>query len=166
MRQWCFSVVSMTLFCCSQPSCVASKVDRRFFSPINYPILLPPPPSGRHKQEDALFDEMKSIHSAVDPHDVLLVMDSSIGQAAHAQASAFREVTGTKMHWWFLQVSNMCMFSLCFYFLTCFNQIICILEGLHLPHPRRSNAWTSFVLLLSTLVCCQPTELILSFFVS
>eukprot|EP01086_Lenisia_limosa_P003404 TRINITY_DN17867_c0_g1_i1.p1 TRINITY_DN17867_c0_g1~~TRINITY_DN17867_c0_g1_i1.p1 ORF type:complete len:303 (+),score=102.63 TRINITY_DN17867_c0_g1_i1:153-1061(+) len=34
---------------------------------------------------------MKSIHSAVDPHDVLLVMDSSIGQAAHAQASAFRE---------------------------------------------------------------------------
>ena len=34
------------------------------------------------------------------------------------------------------------------------------------PPPQKRLAWALFVLLLSTLVCCQPTELILGFLVS
>ncbi len=46
--------------------------------------------SGRHMQEEALFEEMEQVASAVEPDDVVFVMDSSIGQAAHDQASAFK----------------------------------------------------------------------------
>ena len=46
--------------------------------------------SGRHMQEQALFEEMEQVSLAVDPDDVVFVMDSSIGQAAHDQASAFK----------------------------------------------------------------------------
>lgn len=46
--------------------------------------------SGRHKQEVALFEEMEQMTSAVRPTDIVFVMDSSIGQAAHDQAAAFR----------------------------------------------------------------------------
>ena len=46
--------------------------------------------SGRHMQEAALFEEMEQVASAVEPDDVVFVMDSSIGQAAHDQASAFK----------------------------------------------------------------------------
>lgn len=45
--------------------------------------------SGRHRQEEALFTEMKLIDSAVQPHDHVFVLDSSIGQAAYEQADAF-----------------------------------------------------------------------------
>ena len=45
--------------------------------------------SGRHKQEAELFEEMKEIYNAVQPDNVLFVMDASIGQAAEAQAAAF-----------------------------------------------------------------------------
>ncbi|UKK00639.2 signal recognition particle protein 2 [Theileria orientalis] len=45
--------------------------------------------SGRHKQEEALFDEMRLIHEAVQPDEVVFVMDSHIGQACYDQASAF-----------------------------------------------------------------------------
>jgi len=41
--------------------------------------------SGRHKQEASLFEEMQQISSAVNPDDVVFVLDSSIGQAAHDQ---------------------------------------------------------------------------------
>lgn len=46
--------------------------------------------SGRHKQEVALFEEMEQMTSAVKPTSIVFVMDSSIGQAAHDQAAAFR----------------------------------------------------------------------------
>ena len=47
--------------------------------------------SGRHRQETELFREMEAVHSAVEPDDVVFVMDSTIGQAAEAQARAFSE---------------------------------------------------------------------------
>ncbi|KAJ1557895.1 Signal recognition particle, partial [Cladochytrium tenue] len=47
--------------------------------------------SGRHKQERELFDEMRQIAAAVRPDDVVFVMDGTIGQAAEAQARAFKE---------------------------------------------------------------------------
>jgi len=47
--------------------------------------------SGRHKQETALFDEMQQVAAAVKPEEIIFVMDSSIGQACHDQASAFRK---------------------------------------------------------------------------
>lgn len=46
--------------------------------------------SGRHRQEDALFDEMQQVVDAVSPNDIVFVMDSTIGQAVADQASAFR----------------------------------------------------------------------------
>mmetsp|Transcript_11492 Transcript_11492/g.17011 ORF Transcript_11492/g.17011 Transcript_11492/m.17011 type:complete len:533 (+) Transcript_11492:158-1756(+) len=46
--------------------------------------------SGRHKQEMNLFKEMKQIHEAVKPDNVVFTMDSSIGQAARLQAAAFK----------------------------------------------------------------------------
>eukprot|EP01071_Lankesteria_metandrocarpae_P013345 Lankesteria_metandrocarpae@DN7080_c0_g1_i1.p1 len=45
--------------------------------------------SGRHKQEAALFEEMQQVAAAVEPDDVIFVMDSHIGQACHDQAKAF-----------------------------------------------------------------------------
>ncbi|KAJ3333516.1 hypothetical protein HDU76_007282 [Blyttiomyces sp. JEL0837] len=47
--------------------------------------------SGRHKQESELFMEMQQIGEAVKPDNTIFVMDGSIGQAAEAQAVAFRE---------------------------------------------------------------------------
>lgn len=46
--------------------------------------------SGRHRQEADLFEEMIQVEKAVNPSDVVFVMDSSIGQAAYDQALAFR----------------------------------------------------------------------------
>eukprot|EP00471_Norrisiella_sphaerica_P013158 CAMPEP_0184499240 /NCGR_PEP_ID=MMETSP0113_2-20130426/40938_1 /TAXON_ID=91329 /ORGANISM="Norrisiella sphaerica, Strain BC52" /LENGTH=528 /DNA_ID=CAMNT_0026887075 /DNA_START=119 /DNA_END=1705 /DNA_ORIENTATION=- len=47
--------------------------------------------SGRHKQEEALFEEMQMVNKAVDPDEVIFVIDSSIGQAAKLQAKAFQD---------------------------------------------------------------------------
>lgn len=47
--------------------------------------------SGRHKQEAALFEEMRQVAEAVTPDLVVFVMDGSIGQAAFDQAKAFKE---------------------------------------------------------------------------
>jgi signal recognition particle subunit SRP54 len=47
--------------------------------------------SGRHKQEAALFEEMRQVADAVRPDLTIFVMDGSIGQAAFDQAKAFRE---------------------------------------------------------------------------
>ncbi|KAJ3124503.1 Signal recognition particle, partial [Nowakowskiella sp. JEL0407] len=47
--------------------------------------------SGRHMQETELFMEMKMISQAVEPDNIIFVMDGAIGQAAEAQAKAFRE---------------------------------------------------------------------------
>lgn len=46
--------------------------------------------SGRHKQEEALFEEMQEVARVCAPDDVVFVMDSSIGQAAKDQAVAFK----------------------------------------------------------------------------
>lgn len=46
--------------------------------------------SGRHRQEDALFEEMQQVADVVQPSDVIFVMDSTIGQAVSEQATAFR----------------------------------------------------------------------------
>ncbi|OQO15340.1 Signal recognition particle 54 kDa protein [Cryoendolithus antarcticus] len=47
--------------------------------------------SGRHHQEEALFAEMQEIQAAVQPHQTVMVLDASIGQAAEAQSRAFKE---------------------------------------------------------------------------
>jgi signal recognition particle subunit SRP54 len=47
--------------------------------------------SGRHKQESALFEEMQQVAEAINPDNIIFVMDGSIGQAAFDQASAFKE---------------------------------------------------------------------------
>jgi signal recognition particle subunit SRP54 len=46
--------------------------------------------SGRHKQEEALFEEMQEVAAATKPDSIVFVMDGSIGQAAQAQAAAFK----------------------------------------------------------------------------
>jgi signal recognition particle GTPase len=45
--------------------------------------------SGRHKQESALFEEMQEISAAVQPHNTVLVVDATQGQAVYDQALAF-----------------------------------------------------------------------------
>ena len=47
--------------------------------------------SGRHKQEAELFREMQQIAHVAQPDHVIFVLDGSIGQAADAQARAFRD---------------------------------------------------------------------------
>lgn len=47
--------------------------------------------SGRHKQEEALFEEMRQVAAAVAPDLTIFVMDGSIGQAAFDQAKAFKD---------------------------------------------------------------------------
>jgi signal recognition particle subunit SRP54 len=47
--------------------------------------------SGRHRQENDLFNEMQDIAQAAKPDMVIFVMDAAIGQAAESQAMAFKE---------------------------------------------------------------------------
>ena len=47
--------------------------------------------SGRHKQEDSLFEEMLQIQNVVVPDNIIFTMDASIGQACEAQALAFKD---------------------------------------------------------------------------
>ena len=47
--------------------------------------------SGRHRQEQDLFDEMVQIQRAVKPDQTIMVLDSSIGQQAEAQSKAFKD---------------------------------------------------------------------------
>ncbi|XP_068177579.1 signal recognition particle subunit SRP54-like [Antennarius striatus] len=47
--------------------------------------------SGRHKQEEALFEEMLQLSSAVKPDNIVYVMDASIGQACESQVKAFKD---------------------------------------------------------------------------
>jgi len=49
--------------------------------------------SGRHKEETGLIEEMKQIEKAVNPFEVILVLDGTIGQQATAQATAFKDAT-------------------------------------------------------------------------
>lgn len=47
--------------------------------------------SGRHKQETALFDEMKQVEEAVEPNDIVFVMSATDGQAVEEQARNFKQ---------------------------------------------------------------------------
>jgi len=47
--------------------------------------------AGRHKAEQDLLDEMKSMYSIVTPDHVFLVIDGTIGQQAYNQAKIFHE---------------------------------------------------------------------------
>ena len=49
--------------------------------------------AGRHKDEEGLIQEMRKIAQAVDPDEVVLIVDATIGQQAAAQAKAFHEAT-------------------------------------------------------------------------
>jgi len=60
------------------------------FKKQNYEIIIVDT-SGRHKQEQALFDEMKQVETVCKPDDIIFVMDSHIGQACHDQATAFKK---------------------------------------------------------------------------
>jgi len=50
--------------------------------------------SGRHKQEEALFEEMLGVYNNINPDNVIFVMDATIGQACETQARAFKEKVG------------------------------------------------------------------------
>merc|ERR1711962_721163 len=47
--------------------------------------------SGRHTQENDLFNEMGEIIDAVQPNNIVFVMDAGIGQSAEMQAKGFKE---------------------------------------------------------------------------
>lgn len=47
--------------------------------------------SGRHRQEQDLFNEMVQIQTAVKPDQTIMVLDATIGQQAEAQSKAFKE---------------------------------------------------------------------------
>ncbi|SBT43047.1 signal recognition particle subunit SRP54, putative (SRP54) [Plasmodium ovale wallikeri] len=46
--------------------------------------------SGRHKQENDLFEEMKQVEDSIKPEEIIFVIDSHIGQSCHDQAMAFK----------------------------------------------------------------------------
>jgi len=50
--------------------------------------------SGRHMQEQALFEEMKALNETVNPDEVVFVLDGTIGQAAYDQALGFKNAVG------------------------------------------------------------------------
>jgi signal recognition particle subunit SRP54 len=49
--------------------------------------------AGRHKNEADLMQEMRVLAKAIEPDEIALVIDASIGQAALSQAKAFNDVT-------------------------------------------------------------------------
>jgi signal recognition particle subunit SRP54 len=49
--------------------------------------------AGRHKEEQELIKEMKTLERSIKPNEVILVIDGTIGQQAMVQAKAFNEAT-------------------------------------------------------------------------
>jgi len=49
--------------------------------------------AGRHKNETELMNEMKELAKEIQPDEIILAIDASIGQAAMSQATAFNEST-------------------------------------------------------------------------
>ncbi|MEM2907340.1 MAG: signal recognition particle protein Srp19, partial [Candidatus Odinarchaeota archaeon] len=49
--------------------------------------------AGRHKEEKSLFKEMVSLADEINPQEIILVIDGSLGQQAYVQAKAFAEAT-------------------------------------------------------------------------
>lgn len=73
----------------TDPAAIAAAGVERFRSEGRDLIIVDT--SGRHRQEAALFEEMRQVAAAVDPEHVIFVMDGSIGQAAFDQAKAFHD---------------------------------------------------------------------------
>lgn len=48
--------------------------------------------SGRHKQEKSLFNEMKQIEEAVNPNNIVFILDGTIGQSVLSQSEAFKKM--------------------------------------------------------------------------
>ncbi|PAA92141.1 hypothetical protein BOX15_Mlig008341g1, partial [Macrostomum lignano] len=72
----------------TDPAVIASEgVDR--FKRDGFEVIIVDT-SGRHRQEDALFEEMLQVSNAIAPDSVIFVMDATIGQACEAQALAFK----------------------------------------------------------------------------
>ena len=71
----------------SDPATIAAAGVKRFEEEKSDLIIVDT--SGRHKQEEALFEEMREIASVTEPTMTIFVMDSSIGQSASDQAKAF-----------------------------------------------------------------------------
>jgi len=49
--------------------------------------------SGRHREETSLIKEMRDISKSVNPQEIVLVVDGTLGQQAGVQAEAFRKAT-------------------------------------------------------------------------
>jgi signal recognition particle subunit SRP54 len=49
--------------------------------------------AGRHKDEAELMSEMRDLAKQIQPNEIILAIDASIGQAAMSQAAAFNEST-------------------------------------------------------------------------
>ena len=49
--------------------------------------------AGRHKDESSLMSEMKDLARVIEPDEIILAVDASIGQAAMSQAAAFNQTT-------------------------------------------------------------------------
>jgi signal recognition particle subunit SRP54 len=49
--------------------------------------------SGRHREETSLIKEMRDISKSVNPQEIVLVIDGTLGQQAGIQAEAFRKAT-------------------------------------------------------------------------
>ncbi|RDE17896.1 MAG: signal recognition particle protein [Candidatus Thorarchaeota archaeon] len=49
--------------------------------------------SGRHREETGLIKEMQDIAKAINPQEIILVVDGTLGQQAGVQASAFKRAT-------------------------------------------------------------------------
>ncbi|KAL8033008.1 hypothetical protein ABFX02_13G135300 [Erythranthe guttata] len=73
----------------SDPVTIAAQGVERF-KKENYDLIIVDT-SGRHRQEAALFEEMRQLAEATKPDLVVFVMDGSIGQAAFDQAEAFKQ---------------------------------------------------------------------------
>ncbi len=58
----------------------------------NYDIVLIDT-AGRHKDEKSLIKEMRTMEKKIEPDEVVLVIDGTIGQQAATQAQAFHEAT-------------------------------------------------------------------------
>ncbi|MHA2503028.1 MAG: signal recognition particle receptor subunit alpha [Candidatus Kariarchaeaceae archaeon] len=49
--------------------------------------------AGRHKEEKDLLKEMVTLNKKIKPHEIILVIDGTLGQSAFNQAKAFAETT-------------------------------------------------------------------------
>ncbi|MFX0170051.1 MAG: signal recognition particle protein Srp54 [Candidatus Hodarchaeota archaeon] len=70
---------------------IAKKGVKHFESEKTQVILVDT--AGRHKEEEGLIREMKQIAKAVNPNEIILVVDGTLGQQASSQAAAFNAAT-------------------------------------------------------------------------